>query len=132
MMPLARAVEILAVIQLGLMGLSHILRHRAWAEFFIQLRGLGYSGVFVHGFLSLAFGALVLGFHRVWSGIPAVLSVVGVLYLAKTLQCFLFPGVALRSLERVSLERSWVFAVPGAAFLAVAATLMYGLVRGAP
>jgi hypothetical protein len=130
MMPLSRAVEILAVIQLGLMGLSHILRHRAWAEFFIHLRALGYSGVFLHGLLSLAFGALILGFHRDWSGIPAVLGVVGVLYLAKTVQCFLFPAVALRSLQRVSLERSWVFAAPGVAFLAVAATLTYGLVRG--
>ena len=104
--PMEHALEIFAIIHLGLMGLSHVVRHRAWAEFFILLRGRGYAGVFVHGFLSLAFGSMILAFHRVWSGIPAVLSVLGVLYLLKTLQCFVFPEVSMLSLARVSTERS--------------------------
>ena len=128
--PMEHALEIFAIIHLGLMGLSHIVQHRAWAEFFILLRGRGYAGVFVHGFLSLAFGSMILAFHRVWWGIPAVLSVVGVLYLLKTLQCFVFPGISMRTLARVSPARSRMFVAPGVAFLAVAATLTYGLLRG--
>lgn len=127
--PMEHALEIFAIIHLGLMGLSHVVQHRAWAEFFILLRGKGYAGVFVHGFLSLAFGSMILAFHRVWSGIPAVLSVVGVLYLLKTLQCFVFPEVSMRSLARVSTERSKIFIAPGIAFLAIAATLAFGLLR---
>jgi hypothetical protein len=130
--PMERALEVFAVIHLGLMGLSHIVQHRAWAEFFILLRGRGYPGVFVHGFISLGFGSMILAFHRVWSGIPAVLTVVGVLYLVKAVQCFVFPAVSMRSLERrVSLERSWLFIAPGVAFLALAAVIAYGLARAA-
>ena len=128
--PLERALEIFAVIHLGLMGLSHIVQHRAWAEFFILLRGKGYAGVFVHGFLSLGFGAMILGFHRVWSGIPMVLTIVGVLYLVKSLQCFLLPEVSMRSLNRVTLDGSRMFVGAGVMFLVVAGTVVVGLVSG--
>lgn len=124
-----RALEIFAIIHLGLMGLSHVARHRSWAEFFIVLRGHGYGGVFVHGFLSLAFGGVIVAVHRVWVGIPAVLSVLGLLYLLKAAQCFLLPGLSLRSLSRVSTDRSRIFIAPGVAFLAVALVLTFGLVR---
>ena len=127
--PLERGLEIFTVIHLALMGLSHIVQHRAWAEFFILLRGRGQPGVFVHGFLSLGFGAMILGFHRVWSGLPLVLTILGMLYLVKSAQCFLWPAVSLRSLERVSVERSWVFAVPGVMFLAVASLMVLSLAR---
>ena len=128
--PLERGLEIFAVIHLGLVGLSHVVHHRAWAEFFILLRGRGYAGVFIHGFLSLGFAAMILGFHPVWSGLPAMLSVAGALYLWKTLQCFLLPEVSMRSLNRVTLDGSGVFVGAGLAFLAVASVLTYGLVRG--
>jgi len=127
--PLERALEIFTMIHLGLMGLSHVIQHRAWAEFFIVLRGRGKAGVFIHGFLSLGFGAMILGFHRVWWGLPMVLSVLGVLYLLKSAQCFLWPAVSLRSLERVSVERSWVFIVPGVMFLLVAGVTALGFAR---
>jgi hypothetical protein len=126
--PLERGVEIFAVIHLGLMGVSHVVQHRAWAEFFILLRGKGYAGVFVHGFLSLGFAAMILGFHRVWSGIPMVLTILGVLYLVKSVQCFLLPEVSMRSLNRVTLERSRMFVGAGVMFLVVAGVVVIGLV----
>ena len=121
--------EIFAVIHLTLMGLSHVVHHRAWAEFFINLRRLGYCGVFVHGFLSLGSGAMILAFHRVWSGMPLVLTIVGVLYLAKTAQCFLLPEASMKSLDRVRLERSRVFIGAGVAFLLIAMATTIALVR---
>ena len=127
-----RALEMFAVIQLTLVGLSHVVHHRRWAAFFIGLHGPGYGGVFVHGFLSLGFGAMIVAFHRVWSGTPLVLTIVGVLYLMKTLQCFLLPAVSLRSLERVTLERSRVFIGVGVVFLLIALATTIDLVRGTP
>lgn len=127
---MTRGLEIFALIHLGLMGLSHVLQHRAWAEFFIRLRDLGYGGVFVHGFLSLGFGAMILAFHRVWSGTPMVLTILGVLYLVKTLQCFLLPAVSMRSLNRVTLEGSRVFIGAGVMLLFFAAVTTITLVRG--
>jgi hypothetical protein len=125
-----RAIEILAVIQLTIIGLSHIIHHRAWAEFFIWLRGKGDTGVFASGFLSLTAGSLIFSFHRVWSGIPLVLTVLGVLNILKAATCFLLPARAMRSMQRVSLERSREFVVAGVVSLAVAAVVGYGLVRG--
>lgn len=127
---MTRGLEIFALIHLGLMGLSHVLQHRAWAEFFIRLRDLGYGGVFVHGFLSLGFGSMILAFHRVWSGVPMVLTILGVLYLVKTLQCFLLPAVSMRSLNRVTLEGSRVFIGAGVMLLFFAAVTTITLVRG--
>ena len=124
-----RAVEILAVIQLTVIGLSHIVHHRAWAEFFIWLRGKGTTGVFANGFLSLTAGSLIFSFHRVWSGIPLVLTVFGILNILKAANCFLFPERAMRSMERVSLERSREFVVAGVFSLAIAAVVAVGLVR---
>lgn len=122
-----RAVEIFAVIHLGLMGLSHVFQHRAWAEFFIALRGRGQAGVFVHGFMALSFGAVIVSLHRVWSGRPLVLSVVGVLYLVKAVQCFVLPALSLHSLRRVTLERSRMFIGAGAMFLFVAGVTVMSL-----
>lgn len=126
-----RAIEILAVIQLTIIGVSHIVHHRAWAEFFIWLRGKGDPGVFVNGFLSLTAGSLIFSFHRVWSGIPLLLTVFGILNILKAAVCFLFPDRAMRSMQRVSLERSREFVAAGMLSLAIAAVIGYGLVRGA-
>ena len=66
-----RSVEILAIILFGVLGLSHLLQPRAWAEFFILLRNKGESGAFVDGFLNLPLAAIIVGFHNTWSGIPS-------------------------------------------------------------
>jgi hypothetical protein len=126
-----RAVEVFAVIQLAIIGISHIAFHRGWAEFFIWLREKGLPGVFANGFTSLAFGSIVVAFHRVWSGVPLVLTVFGLLNLVKAASCFLFPERALRSMQRVSLDRSREFIVAGVISLLIAAVTAYGLVVSA-
>ncbi|PYP80412.1 MAG: hypothetical protein DMD35_04710 [Gemmatimonadetes bacterium] len=126
-----RAIEILAVIQLTIIGLSHIVHHRAWAELFIWLRSKGYAGVFASGFLSLTAGSLIFSFHHVWSGIPLVLTVFGLLNVLKAASCFLLPARAMRSMERVSVERSREFVVAGVVSLGIAGVVALGLIRGA-
>jgi hypothetical protein len=126
-----RAIEILAVIQFGIIGLSHIVQHRAWAAFFIWLRGKGNAGVFVNGFLSLGAGSLIVAFHRVWSGIPLLLTVVGILNLVKAVHSFLWPALSMRSMNRVSLERSWEFAAAGLILLVIAGVLAFHVLQTA-
>src|SRR5687767_2433660 len=113
-----RALEIFAVIQLTVIGLSHIVHHRAWAEFFIRLREKGEPAAFANGFFSLGMGSMILAFHRVWSGLPLVLTIFGILNLIKAAQCFLLPGVSMRLMNRVSLERSREFVSAGVVALA--------------
>ena len=116
------AVQIFGAIHLLVIGLSHILAPRAWADFFICLRARGESGVFVVGFMSLGFGSIIAAFHNVWSGIPAALTVIGWAQVVKALIYFCFPRFGLRRLEMVSVERARVFA-----FVILAGLLIYHL-----
>ena len=125
-----RSVEVVVVVTSGVIGLSHILQPRAWAEFFILLRGKGEAGAFVDGFLNLPVAGMIIGFHNVWSGIPAVLTVVGWCLLIKSLIRFCAPKLALRMLSRVSVERAWEFQVAGAGLLVFGGLIGYGVYAG--
>ena len=125
-----RSVEVLAIILFGVIGLSHVLQPKAWAEFFILLRGKGEPGVFVDGFLNLQMAGLIIGFHNVWSGIPIVLTLMGWCLLIKSLLRFCLPKQGLMMMARVSVERSWEFQAAGAALLVVASLIGYGVYAG--
>jgi hypothetical protein len=72
-----RSVEVFAIVLFGVLGLSHILQPKAWAKFFILLRGKGEAGAFVDGLVNLPLAGVIIGFHHTWSGIPSVLTLVG-------------------------------------------------------
>lgn len=122
-----RAVEVFAVIHFTIVGLSHLARPRAWADFFLWLHARGHAGVLVHGFLSLGFGSLVVAFHNVWSGVPAVLTAVGWLDLVKAGLCFLLPETQMRTLGRVSHRREWELRLAGVVYVGLAALLVFSL-----
>jgi hypothetical protein len=125
-----RSVEVLAIILFGALGLSHILQPKAWAAFFVLLRSKGEAGAFVDGFLNLPLGGVIVAFHNTWSGIPAVLTLVGWCLLIKGLIRFCAPKQALRMMARVSVERSWEFQVAGAALVVFAGLLGYAVYAG--
>ena len=127
---MARSIEVFAMILFGILGLSHILQPKAWAEFFTLLRDKGPAGVFVDGLLNLPLGGIIVGFHNTWSGIPLVLTLVGWGLLIKGLICFCAPKQALKMMARVSMERSWEFQVAGAGLVALASLLGYGIYAG--
>jgi len=122
-----RSVEVLAIIAFGTVGLSHILQPKAWAEFFILLRGEGEAGAFVDGFLNLPLGGVIVAFHNIWSGIPAVLTLVGWCLLMKSLLRFCAPKHSLKLMAHISVERSWEFQVAGAGLVALASLLGFGV-----
>ena len=121
-----RAVEVLAAILFGVIGLSHVLRPQAWVEFFIRLRGMGEVGAFVDGFLNLSLGAFIVAFHHAWSGIPAVLTLLGWGLLLKGVIRFCAPKLALRMMARVSMERGWEFQVAGGFLIILAGIVGFG------
>ena len=122
-----RSVEVFAIILFGVIGFSHILQPKAWAEFFILLRGKGEPGAFVDGLVNLPLAGVIIGFHNTWSGIPVALTLVGWGLLIKSLIRFCAPKLGLRMIARVSLERSWEFQVAGAGLVVLAGLLGYGI-----
>ncbi len=115
-----RAVAVFAIVQLVVIGISHITAPRAWVDFFVNLREQGHRGVFVVGFMSLGFGALIVAFHPVWSGWPLVLTLLGWAQVIKAGLYFIFPAFGLKKLERVAPERSRDFVYAGVGLLVIA------------
>lgn len=125
-----KAVEIFAAVHFFVMGFSHVIHSRTWALFFIRLSEHGRVGVFVHGFISLGFGSVIVAFHNVWSGLPMILTIVGWAYILKAALCFLAPETQVRTLSRVTVERAWELIIPGVLFITLGILLIYLLWRG--
>lgn len=121
-------VQVFAMVNFVIIGLSHIIQPRVWAAFFIGLCERGHAGVFVNGFISLGLGSLIVAFHNVWSGLPMVLTIYGWILVLKALISFTAPSIAKRSMAQVSHERASHFVFPGIGLLLLGALLCFHLV----
>ena len=119
------AVQIYAIINLTVIGISHVVRPRVWVDFFVFLQEHGEAGVFAVALLNLIFGSIIVAFHNVWSGIPLVLTVWGWANVLKALLYFTFPVIGLRRLQSLSHERANLIVVGGILFLLLAGVLGY-------
>lgn len=125
-----KSIAIFAVINFSIIGLSHIIQHETWREFFSKLHALGRAGAFANGFLTLIMGSLIVAFHNVWMGMPVLLTLIGWGYLVKSLAIFVAPNWNLRSIGSVEKAPVIKFRVAGIALLAIAATLTVSLLQG--
>ena len=123
------SVEKLVALSFLVTGLSHLLQPRAWVEFFIMLREKGEAGSFLNGLLHFPLGAFIVAFHNVWHGWPLVVTLLGWSLVIKSLIYLTFPKVGLRSLARVSVERSWEFAVAGVFAVAISGLILFSLIK---
>src|SRR5215510_5611419 len=107
------AVQKLAIVNFFVIGLSHIIQPRAWARFFIDIREKGATGSFIIAFIHFPLGAFIVAFHNVWHGLPMILTFIGYGLVLKSLVYYTFPKHGLKTLSRVSLEKSWEFVAGG-------------------
>lgn len=128
-MTIERATEVFAVVNLAVIGVSHIVQPAAWVEFFIVLRERGHAGVFVNGMLSLTFGSILVAFHNVWTGLPMIVTLLGWAQVVKGLISLVAPSIGLGKMMRVSMARAWEFQAAGAAFVLLAALIVWTWVR---
>ena len=123
------AVVKLAIVCFFVVGVSHIVRPRVWAQFFIDMRGKGEVGSFLNALLHFPLGVVIVSFHNVWSGLPIVLTLIGWGLVMKSFIYFVFPNHGLRMLERVSMERAWGFIVAGMFSVGFSGLLVFSLWR---
>jgi hypothetical protein len=122
------AIQKLAIVSFFVMGLSHIVQPRVWAQFFIDLRSKGEIGSFINAYIHFPLGALVVAFHNVWEGIPIILTLMGYAWVLKSLIYFVWPSRGLKSMSRVSLERSGEFIIAGVVMLGIGGLLLFSLI----
>jgi hypothetical protein len=118
------AIERLTVLSYFVICLSHVFQPRAWVQFFTNLRAKGDAGIFVVAFLHLPFGLLIVSFHNVWTGVPAVVTLVGWANVLKGTLYFLFPAIGMKSIGRVRMERAHEFVIAGLAGVVVLSALV--------
>ena len=107
------SIEMLAAIAFLMIGISHIAQPRGWAEFFILLRRQGVAGVFAVALVTLPMGLLIVTFHNIWTGLPAVLTIIGWGFCAKCVLYLTFPRVGLAALAQISVDRPNKFVAAG-------------------
>ena len=117
----------LAIISFFVTGMSHIVRPRVWARFFMDMHSKGDVGSFLNALLHFPLGVLIVSFHNVWHGIPMVLTIIGWGLVLKSFIYFVFPGHGVFMLSRVSLERSWEFIVAGIFSVGISGLLAFAL-----
>ena len=124
------AIEKLAVISFFLIGVSHIVQPKVWVNFFIGIREKGEVGAFINAFIHFPLGVLIVAFHNVWHGLPMILTIMGYGLVLKGFINFVFTKIGLKTLERVSIEKSWEFVAAGILFVGLALLLLYSLLIG--
>jgi hypothetical protein len=95
-----RATEWFVAITSLVVGASHLLRPKDWADSFGQLHRCGRPGAFANGGFTLVAGALIVAGHSSWIWPSSVVTGFGWLLVVKAVICFLAPERALRSMER--------------------------------
>ena len=121
------SIQKLAIVSFFVIGLSHMIQPRVWALFFIDVRSKGEIGSFINAFIHFPLGALIVAFHNVWHGIPMVLTLVGYAWVLKSFIYFVSPSRGLKSMSRVSLEKSWEFIVAGVVQVGTGGLLLFSL-----
>ena len=101
--------EMLVALCFFIIGLSHLLQARAWAEFFIRVRHKGAIGSLQLGLPHLPLALLVVTFHNVWQGLPLLVTLIGWSQLLKGALYLTAPGFGLRMLSHVTMEKTGRF-----------------------
>jgi uncharacterized membrane protein len=121
------AVTKLAIICFFVIGVSHIVRPRVWAQFFMDLKAKGEVGSFLNALIHFPMGVLIVSFHNVWRGLPLVLTLIGWGLVLKSFIYFVFPRYGMKMLARVTMERSSGFIVAGIFSIGLSCLLIWSL-----
>lgn len=122
-------IEIFVVGLLLIIGVSHIVRPRAWVQFFLLLGEKGEAGAFIAAMLHLMPGLFIIALHPGWTGLAAIITFIGWAWTIKGSIYFIFPQLALKMFRFVSLEHAYRFVIGGWALLGVAGVMGYSLLR---
>jgi uncharacterized protein YjeT (DUF2065 family) len=119
-MPTQRAIDVFALLNFAIIGLSLVFQPRAWARYFAWMRREGEAGAVIYGLLCLLWGSLIVSFHREWEGFLVLLPLFGTLQMLEGLVFLVAPGFGLRVMGILTEDRLGIFRLLGLIALALA------------
>ncbi len=123
-MSMSTHIELFCALHFVLIGLSHLFRHKEWAEVINKLERLESGGAFLSGMVSLTMGSVIVVFHNVWTEASVVLTVIGWAMVLKAAMWLLFPALGKKSLAQGQAMSSNKLRVAGGALIALAVYCM--------
>jgi uncharacterized protein YjeT (DUF2065 family) len=119
-MPSQRAIELFALLNFAIVGLSLVVQPKAWARYFEWMLREGEAGAVIYGLFCVLWGSLIVSFHPTWHGLLIVLPAFGALQMLEGLAFLVCPVLGLRLISVFSGERLWLFRLLGLIALALA------------
>jgi uncharacterized protein YjeT (DUF2065 family) len=123
-MPTQRAIDIFAFLNFAIVGLSLLLRPRAWAQYFAWMRREGEGGAVIYGLFCVLWGSLILSFHREWQGLLVILPLFGSLQVLEGIVFLLSPATGLRMMALFNENALGLFRLLGLIAVALAAFIL--------
>ena len=120
------SIQLFFVINILVMGVSHLVRPKIWIKFFEYLSSKGEVGNIFNAMLSLAMGSIIVSFHLVWQWPMIIVTIYGFLSLLKGSLFLIIPGIGLKSISSVN-EQGWKFQVVGVIMCVIAIFVCYNL-----
>ena len=121
-------IERLAALCCFVVGLSHIVQPRGWAELFLHWREKGTTGVFYTALLHFRARRLHCRVSQRLARYSLVVTLLGWGWTVKGLLYLIYPKQGMRTLARVSLEKSHEFVIAGVVLLVLSGLIAYSLV----
>jgi uncharacterized protein YjeT (DUF2065 family) len=119
-MPSEHAIEVFALLNFAIVGLSLVVTPGAWARFFLWMRREGEAGAVIYGLLCVLWGSLIVSFHPDWHGLLVILPAFGALQLLEGLVFLVAPEIGLRLMALFTEERLALIRLLGLIALALA------------
>jgi uncharacterized protein YjeT (DUF2065 family) len=120
-------IEWFAGLMLVVIGLSHIVQPRVWADLFIDLLRKPHAGLYI-GMLTLPLGLLIVVGHNIWAWkIPVIVTLLGWGWTIKGSLYLMYPATPQKVAPR-HLAHPERFAIAGAAIVALGAVVLIHLI----
>ena len=94
-----QAVQFVAGVGFLILGLSWLFRAQDWAVWFRHIQQEDRRKALSIGTAGLIVSAMIVGAHPVWTGIPLLLTLVGVAGILESTLYLMFPGALPRILS---------------------------------
>lgn len=101
------SVEVMVGLIFVVLGISIMLRPAIWGALITRMaQSQDHSTILAAGSINLALGAFIVSFHWVWSGLSAIITLIGVLLLLRAAFLMYYPAKAKTMIVKMQPQMS--------------------------